>query len=210
MTQFATDYHQLSDDELLQLWVERTQLTGNAKEALRQEIRRRGIADEAEVAVDQRVEPPHPLARPMSRALRFCGHFVLNLAVAVFGTGILVGTIGKLVPVHSLDQILWRGWILSITCAAVIGFGMWRTWRNSAAKWIWVLPAIWFTVGLLVTSGHGNAWGRLSGFSSESVLTARDARSLFLFTVPLVEAISYSVGAYISSLLLPTPVLPEY
>ena len=66
MTQFATEYHQLSDDELLQLWVERGQLTGDAKEALRGEIRRRGIANEADVAVDRRAEPAErPLARPV-------------------------------------------------------------------------------------------------------------------------------------------------
>jgi hypothetical protein len=63
MNQFATDYRQLDNDELLQLWVERSQLGGEAKEALREEIRRRGIAKEAEVAVDRRAEPPeHELA----------------------------------------------------------------------------------------------------------------------------------------------------
>ena len=66
MTQFATEYHQLDNDELLQLWVERGQLTAEAKEALREEVRRRGIANEADVAVDRRAEPPErPLAPPV-------------------------------------------------------------------------------------------------------------------------------------------------
>lgn len=66
MTHFATEYQQLSDDELLQLWVERGQLSGDAKEALREEIRRRGIAKEADVAVDRRAESPErPLSRPV-------------------------------------------------------------------------------------------------------------------------------------------------
>ncbi len=43
-------------------------------------------------------------------------------------------------------------------------------------------------------------WGRLSGFSSESVLSAPDVRTFFTFTVPFIRAISYSLGAYISSL----------
>ena len=34
MKEFATDYRQLSNDDLLQLWVERSQLVDEAKEAL--------------------------------------------------------------------------------------------------------------------------------------------------------------------------------
>jgi hypothetical protein len=64
MEQFATDYRQLNDDELLQLWVERSQLVSEAKEALREEIRRRGITKEAEVAFDRRAEPREPELAP--------------------------------------------------------------------------------------------------------------------------------------------------
>lgn len=66
MREFATEYHELSDDELLQLWVERIQLNGEALETLREEIRKRGIGYEAEVAIDRRAESPErPLARPV-------------------------------------------------------------------------------------------------------------------------------------------------
>ena len=56
MKEFATDYRQLNNDDLLQLWVERSQLVGEAKEALREEIRTRGIGREAELAVDRRAD----------------------------------------------------------------------------------------------------------------------------------------------------------
>ena len=83
---------------------------------------------------------------------------------------------------------------------------MWRTWRNSAAKWTWVLPVIWFAFGYLIIVGRGDVFGRLSDFGSGSSLSATDVRSFFAFTVPLIRAASYSAGAYISSLLYPVHV----
>jgi hypothetical protein len=45
-----------------------------------------------------------------------------------------------------------------------------------------------------------DVWGRLSGFRFGSILSAPDVRTFFAFTVPLIRAVFYSVGAYISSL----------
>lgn len=142
------------------------------------------------------------------RALKFGGLLLVNLAVAVIGTAILDTALWRVISSHSVAAIVWKEFIFSIVCAALIGFGMWRTWRNSAAKWTWILPAVWFAFGYLTIAGHGDAWGRLSGFGSRSVLSAPDVRMFFLFTVPLVRAVSYSVGAYLSSLLYPAPVVP--
>jgi hypothetical protein len=139
----------------------------------------------------------------MLNALKFSGLLLVNLIVAVFGTAILDTAVSRVIPSHSVAAVVWKEFILSVVLAAFIGFGMWRTWRNRAAKWIWVLPAAWFTFGFFVIAGHGKVWGELSGFGSGSVLTVPDARSFFLFTIPLVRAISYSVGAYFSSLLYP-------
>jgi len=142
------------------------------------------------------------------RVLKFGGLLLVNLVVAVIGTAILDTGMSRVIPSHSIAAILWKEFILSIVCAAFIGFGMWRTWRNSAAKWTWVLPPVWFAFGYLTIAGRGDVWGRLSGFGSGSVLGAPDVRSFFLFTVPLVRAISYAVGAFLSSLLYPAPVIP--
>ena len=143
-------------------------------------------------------------------ALKFCGLLLVNLVVAVIGTAILDTALWRVVSSHSVTAIVWRELIFSIVCAALIGFGMWRTWRNSVAKWTWILPAVWFAFGYLTIAGHGHVWGRLFGFASASgsVLSAPDVASFFSFTVPLVRAISYSVGAYLSSLLYPAPVVP--
>jgi|SRR5579859_210320 len=137
---------------------------------------------------------------PMVRSLKFCGLVLVNLAIAVVGTTILDTAVRRMIPTSTVAAIVWKEIILSTVCAAFIGFFMWRTWRSSAAKWTWTLAALWFAFGYLSIAGNGNVWGRLSGFSSGSVLTAPDVRTFFAFTVPLIRAISYCVGACISSL----------
>jgi len=141
-------------------------------------------------------------------ALKFTGVLFLNLAVAVIGTAILHSAFWRMIPSYSVSVIVWKECIFSIVCAGFIGFGMRRIWRNSAAKWTWVLPAVWFAFGYLTIAGHGDVFGHLSGFGYGSVLSAPDVRSFFSFTVPLVRAISYSVGAYLSSLLCAAPAVP--
>jgi hypothetical protein len=137
----------------------------------------------------------------MLRCLKFVGSLLINLAAAVIGTAVLDTEVRRLIPTHTVAAIVWKEIILSIVCAVFIGFFMWRTWRSPAAKWIWVLAAPWFVFGYLTIARSANVWGRLSGFSSGSVLSAPDVRTFFTFTIPLVRAISYSLGAYISSLI---------
>jgi len=136
----------------------------------------------------------------MLRSLKFCGLLLINLVIAVVGPAILDTAVRRMIPTYTVTAIVWKEIFLSVVCAAFIGFFMWRTWRSSAAKWTWILAALWFVFGYLSIAGNENVWGRLSGFSSGSVLTAPDVRTFFAFTVPLIRAISYSVGAYVSSL----------
>ena len=142
----------------------------------------------------------------MLRALRFLGLLVVHTVVAIIGTAIAEGAIWRLVPAHSVVGVLWNACIFGTTLATLIGFGMWRTWRTSSAKWVWVLPAIWFAFGFLIR--HGDVWGGLFSIRSRSVLAAPDTRSFFVFTVPLLRSSFYSAGASISSLLSPAPAPP--
>jgi Protein of unknown function (DUF3592) len=64
MTDFVTEYQHLSDDELLQVWVERPQLVAEAESALREEIRKRGLAREAGRTVDVWAKPPEQQLAP--------------------------------------------------------------------------------------------------------------------------------------------------
>ena len=137
----------------------------------------------------------------MHRSLKFCGFLVVNLSVAVIATAILDTGLRRMIPAHTVASIVWTEIILSIVCAGFIGFFIRRTWRSSAAKWIWVPAVLWFLFGYLTVAGEGNVWGRLSGFGSGGVLSAPDMRTFFAFTVPLIRAIAYSAGAHVSALL---------
>jgi hypothetical protein len=135
----------------------------------------------------------------MVRALKFGGFVVIHVIIAVIGTAVLDTALRRTIP-HSMAATLWKECILSIICAAGIGFSVWRIWQNSAAKWTWVLPAAWFAVGLVATGGREHVLGRLVGFGN---FGAPEMRSFFAFTVPLIRAVFYSLGACISSLLQP-------
>ena|SRR6266404_2926846 len=146
----------------------------------------------------------------MLRTLKFCGALLINLLVAVIGTAILDTGVRRVIPTHTVSALVWKEIIVSVVCAAFLGFFMWRTWRSAAAKWVWVLTALWFVFGYLTIAGSANVWGRFSGFSSGSVLSGPDVRTFFAFTIPLIRAICYSIGAYISALVYHTRVsLPD-
>jgi hypothetical protein len=135
----------------------------------------------------------------MLRALKFGGLLVINVVVALIGPAILETAIGRVFPAHSLVTVLWKEWILSITCAASIGFWMWHMWRSDAAKWTWVLPAVWFGVKFLLAIGSGEVGFQFSG--TGWVNGNRLARwNFLLFTIPFVRGFAYSLGAYLASL----------
>jgi hypothetical protein len=139
----------------------------------------------------------------MFHALRFFGLLLLNILIAVIGTAILDTALTRAIPSNTIVAVLWKEIALSFVCATLIGFGMWRTWRHEAAKWTWVIPSLWFAFGVVAVTGHG-IWGPLSVTSA--TYGAAEMRSFFVFTIPLIRAVAYSIGAYVSSLVCPRPV----
>jgi len=140
----------------------------------------------------------------MFSTLRFAGFVIAHTVAAIFGTAVVEHAIWGVVPTNSIVGVLWKECILSTICATLIGFGMWRTWRTSSAKWAWLLPAVWFALGFLAR--RGDVWGGLFGLHSGSVLETPDTKTFFVFTVPLIRGAFYSIGAYVSSLLYSEPV----
>jgi hypothetical protein len=119
----------------------------------------------------------------MLRLLRFLGLLIVHTLVAVIGTAVLEHTGWRVFPSHSVVGVLWKEWIFSIMFATLIGFGMWRKWQSSTAKWTWVIPVLWFTGGVLSVAGSGDATGRIFGLHTES-LTRADTRSFSLLPFP--------------------------
>jgi hypothetical protein len=144
----------------------------------------------------------------MPRRLRFCGAVILHTIVAILGTAILESAIWKAFRAHSLAAILWKEWILSLLCAAFIGFFMWRTWRGSAALWAWMLPGLWFAFMFLLALPAsqnpsalvgGGLWTQFSGAACDSGPRALGCRNFFVITIPFVRGVAYSAGACLSS-----------
>jgi len=139
----------------------------------------------------------------MLRTLRFFGVLLLNLLVVLIGTAIVDTVLWKVFPTHTGVAVLWKEVILSVVCAAAIGFGMWRTWRSEPAKWTWVITTLLFCFGLVGLAGRG-IWGPLSVDSAFS--DARQTRAFLAFTVPMIRGVSYSLGALIGSFVYPRAV----
>ena len=153
----------------------------------------------------------------MLRGLKFCGALILHTIVALIGTAILEGATAKAFRPQALAGVLWKEWALSLLCAAVIGFFMWRTWRVSAAMWVWVLPSVWFSLAFVLAlfTSHGRSvlvggglLSQFSGMGCEAGERALGCRNFFVFTIPFIRGVSYSVGAYLSSLLSNTSSQP--
>lgn len=201
----AEEYASKSDEELLQLALNPEQLTPEANVALSGELSKRGIAiPEGRTWLRER-EQEQKIERDTDplRALTFAGLVAINIIVAVLGTAFLGGALRRAIPPLSITAVVLREYIVSILGAVSLGFSVWRLWRNSAAQWTWVLPAAWFTFGVLVLAAQRNVFGQLSGFGIRRSSGAAEVSSFFLFTVPFVRSVSYSLGAYVSSLLYP-------
>jgi len=153
----------------------------------------------------------------MLKALKFCGVLILHMIVALLGTAVLETEIGKAVRPHSLAAVLWKEWVLSLLCAWFVGFFMWRTWRVGAAMWVWVLPGLWFASRFLlalfasqrpdILTG-GGLWSQFSGAACDGGVHALGCRNFFVFTIPFVRGVSYSVGAGFSGWVSRTKLQP--
>jgi len=153
----------------------------------------------------------------MPKPLRFCVWLILHTMVAILGTAVLDTAFGKAFHPYSLAAILWKEWILSLACAAFIGFFMWRTWRVSAAMWVWVLPGFWFALrflpALFASPQHsvlagGGLWRQFSGAACDGGTRALGCLNFLVFTIPFVRGVLYSVGALLASRVSKTEVQP--
>src|SRR4051794_36341946 len=148
----------------------------------------------------------------MLNALKFCALLVANFAVALMGPAVLDATIGRVIPAHTLATVLWKVWSLNILFAAVIGFGMWRSWQTKAAIWTWTVPTLWLAIFIFafVNSGQSSVFSPSPTSQVASLFSGRECvynnsavgcRYFFVCTVPFIRGVAYSVGAFLSSLI---------
>lgn len=126
------------------------------------------------------------------------GHTV----VAVIGTALVTDVLWKLFRTHSVGGVIRKELILSFICSSAIGFLMYGMCRSRLGIWAWVLPTMWFALGMLSLLPSGGLWDQLSG--ADCVNGPNACRYFFLFTVPFVRSIAYSVGTLVGLRVLPT------
>jgi hypothetical protein len=151
--------------------------------------------------------PDLPSSEPTT-PLKDVGTFALNLAIVTFGTPVSAAPVlsawSRLSRAHSVYGIEARQWFLSFTIAALMGFFIGRRWTKTAI-WVWILPVIIFvsraveystgeTPGVLVSSGL------VQHFLAPNCVADRPGcRDFYGSTLPVVETLGYSLGAWLWS-----------
>jgi hypothetical protein len=148
---------------------------------------------------------PIPYNVTMS-VLRKVGVLLGHLLVAWLGTAILTAPIARAYHPASVAGVLWRELILSIVGGGLIGFGMYRTWRSKIGAWIWTLPTVLFAFHALSVSlissqsalvPTNGLWYRMFGFDCVNQVSGMRCVPFFIFTIPLVRAVAYSLGTLV-------------
>ena len=139
---------------------------------------------------------------------KFVLFILVNVIIALLGAAISETAIGSLFHPHSLSGVLWKEYALSVGCAAFLGFAVRRVWKTSAANWTWILPSLWFLlrfIPALIATGDqsvlahnvGTAY-QFSGLGCANGM-ALECRNFFVFTLPFLRAVAYSVAAGLSA-----------
>jgi hypothetical protein len=201
----AEIYSSKTDDELVALAADPDALVDEARPVLADELLRRNITVAKPSAMERNSPQTDSL---LVKLLRHVGAFVLNLAIATFGTSVVESPIwsawSRIGRAHSLAGIETREWFLSLAIAALLGIFIGRRWP-SVAVWVWTVPVAWFALGalayrpsssVLVGSGFAEHF-----FSPNCLANPYQCRDFFLFTLPAARTVIYSVGAWGSSVI---------
>ena len=141
------------------------------------------------------------------KLLRRAGIFLGHLLVALIGTAVLSTEIVKAHRPASVAGILWEEFIVSICCAGLIGFGMYRTWRSKTGAWVWTLPTAFFAFHAfsVLSLAHGQSvlaetrgvWSQIFGFNCIDQIAVTHCRDFFEFTVAFIRSVAYSLGSLV-------------
>jgi hypothetical protein len=119
----------------------------------------------------------------------------INTMIAVFGTAVLESPLARIFHPKTGFGVISREWILSLIFAGALGFFIPRSWTNRGARWSWIIPLAWFSLGFLAHMALGRMVGRLSGYDCAVQLGRPGCRDFFLFTLPLARGLAYSATA---------------
>ena len=199
----AQVYSSKTDDELIALAANLDALVQEVRPILADELLRRNLTSVQSSRAGSEYEAPALRNMAVGRLFRAVGAFVLNLAVAFFGTAMIESSIwSQIGRARSIAGIERREWFLSLTIAALLGFFMRRRWQTKSAMWVWVLPVTFFALGVLMYGAKSRSV--LAGgfsehfFAPNCVTNSFECRDFLLFTIPAARTVAYSVAARVS------------
>jgi len=196
-------YSSKTDDELLLLAADPNALVEEARPILAEELRRRALVIQPALRKVEE-QTPNLWSRRSSKPIRTFVMFLLNLANAIFGTGLLEPFILPNIGFsRSLAEWEVRAWVFSITLAALLGFLTFRRWRQRSAMWVWTLPVAFLAFGAMAYAGReGSVMGGDSlwkHFIAPNCSDRQSCRDFLIFIVPLARSVAYSAAAWLTS-----------
>ena len=133
------------------------------------------------------------------------GLFLLHALFAVSGPELVGDVVHKFVRVSSGNDIIIRVWAVSVACAFLTALFMTPALRSKTALWVWVLPAVWFALGVMARSNSlsrgvfgESLFAHFSGSTCASTLDTQACRDFLVFSVTLIRTGAYSAGAFLS------------
>jgi len=146
--------------------------------------------------------------------LRAPGLFLFCAIQAVIGTAVVESPFYG----HSktVVAVLLKEYIFSTTIPFAIGYLVYHRWKLVQAKWLWVAGPCWFAIGTSlwlrqasVLEGHFAAlYAVMSGLGCVSGLASTGCKSWFVYTIPSLRIICYSIGALCCGLVARTSSRP--
>lgn len=134
--------------------------------------------------------------------LKSLGWLVVHTLIALLGTAIVSTPFMKLIRPHSIFTILAKEYLIGCTCAFILGVALQHKWWTPVAKWTWCVPTIWLALRVVSVTTfvgpHVSLWSQFSGSGCSFGFRNVGCRNWFLFTIPFVRCVSYSLGSCVS------------
>jgi len=190
----AETYSLKTDDELLLMAADPQCLVEEARSILAEELRRRNLTPSKPSAVDDKPAVVSELASV--RLARTIVAFLLNLANAIFGPGVMELAILPNIG-FSRSVVAWqaRAWLFSISMAALLGYFTARKWSPRTALWVWTLPVATLAIGGVTLASAGISFWR-QFIAPDCLNDLQSCREFLTYTIPAVRGVAYSAAAW--------------
>ncbi len=139
----------------------------------------------------------------MKKVASFCAAVFLSTLFAVFGTAAVDAIFSRLYRPHSGTTAIVKAWSLDSTVAAVLGLILRYSRKDRMGTWAWLIPTtILICKALSYTSSFDAFFAHFSGRDCGIELQGISCTDFFIFTIPFIRGVAYSLASRLGSALL--------